>query len=605
MFRQGDPKGTFLKVPEKRLPRLWLVTIPLFAVALYANALRNGFVYDDVAQVVMNPWIKSIGNIAAVFTSGAWGFSGDVGNYYRPLMHIFYMLVHSVFGLNPLGFHLFNILLHAGNSALVFFLTSRLLPEEQAEVKYEQKERRLSFFSTSSLSSTLFLSPPFIAALLFASHPIHTEAVSWIGGIPDLSFTFFCLTSLYVYMHLPAARVPSLDRNYLLSLALFFLATLCKETALAFPLVLIAYDHAMREDRPGPLRRIAGYLPFFAVAAAYFLLRFHALGSLAPVKRHAELSTYQYVINVFPLLRDYVVKLLLPMNLSVFYSFRPVSSVLEASAMSAVIFVAVLTALVLIAYKKNKRVFFFLMLMLIPLLPVLYIPALGENPFAERYLYLPSLGFVLLLSLVFRYARGANPKGAAAFGAAICLLLAIYSAATAKRNHVWKDEHTLWQDAVMKSPDAAIAHYNFGLVLYKEGALDKAIAQYQAALRLQPSPKVYNDLAVAYNDIGLTDRAIELFHVAIQLSPNFADAHNNLGVAYIYKGLYEKAVEHLKIAVRLDPSFSGAYSNLGLSYEGLGMREEAISSYQRALQLDADNATARNNLDSLLSGQRM
>jgi tetratricopeptide (TPR) repeat protein len=299
------------------------------------------------------------------------------------------------------------------------------------------------------------------------------------------------------------------------------------------------------------------------------------------------------------------VKLLLPTNLSVFHSFRPVSSVLEASAISAFIFVAVLIALVLIARKKNKRAFFSLMLMLIPLLPVLYIPALGENPFAERYLYLPSLGFVLLLSLAFRSAKGANPKGAAALGVVICLLVAIYSAAAAKRNHVWKDDHTLWEDAAMKSPGAAIAHYNFGLVLYKEGALDEAIAQYQAALRLQPSPKVYNDLAVAYNDMGLTDRAIELLHVAIQLSPNFADAHNNLGVAYIYGGKYEKAVEHLKIAIGLDPSFSGAYSNLGLSYEGLGMKEEAISSYRRALQLDAHNVTARNNLDSLLSGRRM
>jgi tetratricopeptide (TPR) repeat protein len=360
----------------------------------------------------------------------------------------------------------------------------------------------------------------------------------------------------------------------------------------------------MREDCPGPLRRIAGYLPFLAVAAAYLLLRFHALGSFAPVKRHAELSAYQYVINAFPLLRDYVVKLLLPLNLNVFYSFRPVSSVLEASAISAFIFAALLMALLFIAYKKNKKAFFFLVLILIPLLPVLYIPALGENPFAERYLYFPSLGFVLLLSLAVPSTRGANPGRAAALGVAVCLLVAVYSAAVVRRNHVWANDHTLWEDAVMKSPEAAVAHYNFGLTLYKEGALDKAITQYQAALRLQPSPKVYNDLAVAYNDIGLTDRAIELFHVAIQLSPNFADAHNNLGVAYIHKGLYEKAVEHLKIAIGLDPSFSGTYSNLGLSYERLGMKEEAARSYQKALQLDKDNMTARNNLDSLLSGQR-
>lgn len=564
---------------------LWLFIIPLFAVALYLNALGNGFVYDDIPQVVQNPWIRSFHNIAAIFTESVWGFAGETTNYYRPLMHIFYMFIYALFGLNPLGFHVFNVVVHAGVSLLVFVLASRILGND------------------GSGPGLPALNVAVSAGLWFAAHPIHTEAVSWIGGLPDLSFTFFCLASLLHYMRLPAERMPSFDPYYVMSVIFFSLAVLCKETALFFPFVLLAYDHFVREDRRALWHRVAGYLPFLAVAAVYFLLRVNALGSFAPVKRHAELSAYQYVINALPLLMDYVLKLILPLNLRVFYTFHPVSSLLKAPALFALSFVMVLVVFLFMVHRASKKAFFFVMMILIPLLPVLYIPALGENPFSERYLYLPSVGFILLLALAVKYAKHARPKSSLALAISVSLLIALYSSGVVTRNPVWRSDHTLWEDTVIKSPDAAIAHYNFGLVLYKEGELDRAIEQYQAALQLQPSPKVYNDLAVAYNDMGLPDKAIELLQIAIRTSPDFYDAHNNLGVAYIYKGVYGKAIEHLRIAVRLNPSFSGTYSNLGLSYEGLGMRDDAIRNYRKALQLDANNITARNKLISLLPGE--
>jgi tetratricopeptide (TPR) repeat protein len=569
---------------RRRLPGLWMLIVPLLAIVLYLNTLGNGFVYDDIPQVVQNPWIRGFHNVWAIFASGAWGFGGESSNYYRPLMHIFYMFLYALFGLNPLWFHFFNICVHAGVSLLVFSLASGLLRDDRP------------------LVSPPVLSASVTAGLLFSAHPIHTEAVSWISGIPDLSCTFFCLGSLLLYMRLPAERTPSFVPSYLLSLLLFFLATLCKETALVFPFVFIAYDHFIREDHRALWRRFTGYLPFLALAAVYFLLRVHALGGLAPQKRHTELAIHQYLVSALPLFRDYVLKLILPLNLSVFYTFHPASSVLQVPVLLALIFILALVALLFGVYKANKRAFFLFLLMLIPLLPVIYIPALGENPFAERYLYLPSVGFVLLLSLAVQYANKARPKGSLVMTISVCLVIALYSSGVVARNPVWKNDRTLWGDAVIKSPDAAIAHYNLGLILYNEGDLDRAIRQYQAALRLQPSPKVYNDLAVAYNDMGLSDKAIELLESAVRMSPDFADAYNNLGVAYISKRLYRKAIEHLKIAAALNPSFSGTYSNLGLSYEGLGMRDDAIRNYERALQLDPNNATARKNLATLLPG---
>jgi Tfp pilus assembly protein PilF len=581
----GNRESRKTALVRRRLAGFWILIVPLLAIVLYLDTLGNGFVYDDIPQVVQNPWIRGFHNLWAIFTSGAWGFGGVSTNYYRPLMHIFYMLLYALFGLNPLWFHVFNICVHAGVSLLVYFLAAGLLHDDRP------------------LLSPPVLSASVTAGLLFAAHPIHTEAVSWISGLPDLSFTLFCLGSLLLYMRLPAERMPSSDRGYLLSLLLFSLATLCKETALVFPFVLIAYDHLIREDSRALRRRVTGYLPFLAVAAVYFLLRIHALGGLAPQKRHMELTTHQYLVSALPLLRDYVLKLILPLNLRAFYTFHPASSVLQAPVLSAVIFILVLLALLFRVQKANKTAFFIFFLMLIPLLPVIYIPTLGENPFAERYLYLPSVGFVLLLSLAVQYANRARPKSSSIITVSICLVIALYSSGVVARNPVWKNDRTLWEDTVIKSPDAAIAHYNLGLVLYNAGDLGGAIRQYQAALRLQPSPKVYNDLAVAYYDMGLYDKAIELLQIAVRISPDFADAHNNLGVAYISKRLYSKAIEHLKIAAALDPSFSGTYSNLGLSYEGLGMRADAITNYERALRLDANNATARKNLATLLSGE--
>ncbi len=551
--------------------------ICLATFALYFNALSNGFVYDDAGQVLANPWIRSIGSVREIFTSNAWGFAAQGSNYYRPMMHVFYMAAYAVFGLNPWGFHLLNIGIHAGVSVLVFLTARRLLDENEPRS----------------------LSLPLMSGLLFAAHPIHTEAVTWIGGIPELSYTLFCLASFSLYMGLDSESRPSFRAGYLLSLAFFFLAALCKETALVLPAILMLCDHVRRGGNERLRDRMKGYVPFFAVAGVYALLRYHALPSLAPVRRHTELSGYEYFINIFPLLKDYMEKLILPAHLSVFHTFKPVTTILDGPAIAGIFVTLVLLVVLALFHRRSKKAFFFMALMLIPLVPVFYIPALGENPFAERYLYLPSLGFVLLLSLGVRSLTGAKPRSSVFVWFAVCIVVVIYAAGVIGRNPDWKSEHTLWEDAVQKSPDAPIAHYNFGLILYGEGDFERAIEHYQAALRLKPSPRVYNDLGLAYGSVGLSESAIETFESAIQLNPEFAEAHNNLGVAYIGKGMYARAIEHLRIAVRIKPGYSAAFNNLGLSFQRMGDTEEALKNYRIAVQLDPASTTARNNLEAL------
>ncbi len=211
----------------KSIPILILLSV---SFAVYFNALAGDFVYDDEIQIVENLWIRDIRNIPAIFFKGVWSFQSEtVSNYYRPLMHIVYMLNYHLFGLKAWGFHLVNILIHCGVSVLVFLVIRRLLPEHRA------------------LVSPAYLSPPFMAAMLFALHPIHTEAVTWISGLPDVAFTFFYILSFYIYVKSKAV----LSGSYLFSVACFAVAALFKEPALTLPVILLAYDYIFREERAG------------------------------------------------------------------------------------------------------------------------------------------------------------------------------------------------------------------------------------------------------------------------------------------------------------------------------------------------------------------
>ncbi|MGD0884816.1 MAG: hypothetical protein ABSA46_08080, partial [Thermodesulfovibrionales bacterium] len=177
-----EPKGnTVLSDPmRKRIPALLILIIFLVCFAVYFNALSNDFAYDDTDQVLKNHWIRDVQYIPDIFSKSVWSFQGEtaISNYYRPFMHLIFMLNYYVFGLRPWGFHLVNILFHAGVSILVFVLASRLLRASSNASRLKEK----GFVGS-------LLSPPFLGAVLFATHPIHTEAVAWVAGIPDLSYT--------------------------------------------------------------------------------------------------------------------------------------------------------------------------------------------------------------------------------------------------------------------------------------------------------------------------------------------------------------------------------------------------------------------------------
>jgi len=554
----------------------YAIIILLISFAVYSNTLYNNFVFDDIPNVLENHWIKDIRNVKEIFSTHLAGFNnGYSTSYYRPVIQLIYMFNYHIFGIAPWGFHFINILLHAAVSVVVFLIASRIF--------YAQQRIR-SLFSI-----------PFLVALLFATHPIHTEAVSWVSGVMDLSFTFFYLLSLYCY-------ICSYDERpfrgaLFLSVVLFFISSLCKEPALTLPLLLVAYDGFFRKKEAYATVHIKRYVPYIFVSAVYLLMRISALKGIAPSKSFQELSTFQYVINVFPLFVNYLKKLVLPLELSAVHPFSPVSSILEPNCLLSIL---VTIGIGILAYwmRKRKTVLFGLSLIVIPLLPALYIPGIsGEGAFAERYLYLPSVGFVLVLGYLYGCVLERTGTRAALLAIVPIGLIVIYSIGTVERNKVWKDSYSLWSDTLKKSPRSAVAHEYYGYALYSQGRLDEAIEQYRIALSLNPQRvDSHINLGVAYALKGWTDQAIAQYKSGLTLRPGDAEGHMNLGLAFLAKEQIEDAVGECSMALGSNPNSAGAHNCLGIALTAKGLMDKAIYHFQEAVRLDPNNINYRNNL---------
>lgn len=510
--------------------KLQILIVIATSALVYLNTLGNGFVFDDNDQVLGNPWIRDLKFIPKIFTTSVWAFKPEYsrgGNYYRPLMHVFYMLGYAISGLRPWGYHLINILFHVCSSVLVFLLATLLIRDKAVVSKG--------------------LSIPLMAAVIFAVHPIHTEAVAWVAGIPDLSYSFFSLLSLYLYIR----SENRFNRYYFISVSAFFVGTLCKEPALTIVALLIAYDLLLNKNKAGPSFLFKRYIPFILAASIYFGIRYFVLSGMVPARGgHSEYGLY----DLFVILGTYLGLLLLPYKMQIIYSFRPVESLLEMRMLVALLVIASTTALYYFWFRKDRLALFCLLFIMIPLTPSFYLTAIsGPSLLAERYLYLPSVGYAVLLSLFI--SRMWDSKATVAAVPAFLVLTVLFSAGTINRNADWKDDFSLWSDMLKKSPENATAHDNLGSVYEKRGQYGLAEAEFLAALKGYPiEADAYKNLGITYKMMGRLDESISAYEEFLKVKPGDADAHNDLGTVYIKKDDLKRAKEQFQIAASLNPS---------------------------------------------------
>jgi protein O-mannosyl-transferase len=348
---------------------LQLLLIVLCALIVNVNTLFNNFVFDDTWQVLENSWITNIRYIPKIFCHEATHVEQmATPNYYRPLMNIIYMTNYYVFnGLKPWGFHLVNVLFHIGVTILVFLIASNLFHDN----------RPTPFIP--------FISIPLMSALIFAVHPIHTEVVAWVACVPELSFAFFCLLSLNFHMR----SLNNFDGGHIWSLAFFGIAIFCKETTVTLLPLLALYDYMYRTGKLDLRRYVMRYAPYVTIVGIYLVLRFNALSGVVPMRRHLELNSFEVILNITTLFSQYLEKLILPINLNAYYVFHPVHKISDPIFLFSLAIAVAFASLSYALFKKNKTAFLGLMIIIIPLLPVFFIWGLGENTFAERYLYFP------------------------------------------------------------------------------------------------------------------------------------------------------------------------------------------------------------------------
>jgi protein O-mannosyl-transferase len=566
-------------IPGQRTPAwLPLLVVAAVSVAVYANTLANGLHVDDQYQIVTNPWVKSLRNLPAIFSSGVWDFDGRVSSYYRPMMYVLYSLVYAVAGTAPWAYHLLNILLHAGTAALAFLIAAEMLGAHDSRHPW-------------------WRSPALLAGLLFAVHPIHTEPVAWAAGVVDLSYGFFYLLALYLLIR-------GRDRlGYVLAaLAAFAAALLSKEPAITLPAVALVY-WAVKDGRQlgvrGLLRMLA---PWVAVSAAYLVLRSVVLGSVAPAVAVISLSPWEYVLTAFALLGRLLRAQVFPAELNFWPVFAPVRSIWSADAGLALLTVGIWGALLVLALRRRAVVpAVALALAVLPLTPLLLLRSIGqglESAFAERYVYLPSFGVVLLAGWAVAALEPRRAQLARALSVGLAALMVLGAAVTVQRNPVWKDSLSLWGDAVSKSPGSGVANLNYGLALISAGQAESGRRYVERGVALTPDlVQRKMERAISYARLGRAKDAILAFHVVLVMDPRSARAHYNLGVLYEEIGETSKAVGEYLTAIALDPAAADAHNNLGILYFTGGYRDQAMQHLEEAVRLQPKDPAFQANLE--------
>ncbi len=476
------------------------------AFAVYANSLGNGFITDDQFQILNNPAVTGGQSLASTFGSGVWAFLGYRGNYYRPLQFVVYGSIYRAFGPGAFAFHLTMALLHAVNTALVFALARRLLAGRIAAAAW-------------------------IAAAMFAVHPIHTEAVNWIAALPDVLVTTFALAGLTAF----AAQEASPNAwQTVAHCAIYFAALLTKETGVMLLPFYAAYQWMLGARRGFTMYKLAMdnlamYAGMLGVFAAYLAMRAHALGGLAPAQQtFVHLSGAEFAMSAVVLLARYFAALALPVDLNFFHVFHATAGV----SIALLISLAALGGLAWVAARfggRERIALFAMSWMAISIAPALNISGVGQNVFAERYLYLPSVGFAILCGLLWAWLARVRPGWAWPTAAAI---LVVFSMMTVARNRDWKDDFTLLQVTLRQSPDSGYLHNLMAGAWVQRDQFGQALEEQKLAVQYEPRSAVFHkNLGNILLGMDAAAAARE-FAAAIAIQPGSAELHEDLGMAY-------------------------------------------------------------------------
>ena len=623
----------------RTLKILLIIALPLIA---FLNTLDNTFVYDDVFTITDNYFIRDWGNFTALFTNDYFKYSGEVT--YRPVVTFSYFIDYSLWHLNPAGFHLTNILLHAVNAVLVYLLVSAIFRSHTAS---------------------------FLTSILFALHPILTETVNGISYREDLLTTTFFLSSILLFVQSAIVRQSAHDkvcnpqskiRNYLYPLSLFsYLLALCsKEMAITLPLIVFLLDWLLGDKTRIKKNIINYYIGFILVSGFYLFLRFIWFHN--PVENQLTYPDNSFLVSLLTMPKifcSYVKLLFFPMHFNAEYIIAHTKTPFANTFILSIIFLGVIGVITYRFYHHSRRLFFFMLWFFVTLAPMMNIMPIA-NIMAERYLYLPSVGFCAILayisiglwrqvyvfiffentphpnllpqgerelfpllppfpndhltsthplmegvgegdefpsSFVSKRFLGISPLFKTVLITCLVLILVIpYSLATIKRNKIWINPFIFWSKTVEDSPNSSRAHNNLGMIYLQKNKTDLAICEFQASIALESDPEYHHNLGMAYQKKGMKEEALQEYYRVLAVNPNSALTHNNMGNILIDKGRFDEGILKFKEAIRLKPSYYDAHYNLGLAYFKKGLLDASIGEFELAIHYEPDHAEAHSCL---------
>jgi protein O-mannosyl-transferase len=599
--------------------------IVLVTLAVYWPVTTFQFLsYDDPDFVTANSHVQ-----AGLTANGfLWAWHSEVARNWHPVTMLSHMLDCQLFGLNPGGPHLVNLLWHAANAVLLFYLLQRM-------------------------TGALWRSA--LVAALFAWHPLHVESVAWVAERKDVLSTFFWFAATFAYVRYAeqsASAGPRRGLFYGLALLLFAVGLLCKPMLVTLPFTLLLLDYwplkrwtfPTREKpkaksralpaRASPSLLLLEKIPFLVLSAALCVITYSVQQRGGAVLGVNNLSVHSRADNALLSYVRYLGKMFWPQNLAALYLRAGDWPPWEVAA--AALGLLAVSALVVAQLRPRPYLAVGWFWYLGTLVPVIGLVQAGMQSMADRYTYIPFVGIFLIVSWGGAELAQAGRRPVFAFAAALVALTACL-AVTSRQLTFWKDSETFYQrmidvmpgnymahynlgnlysleqrtndafaqfsDALDAEPNYADAHNNLGGLLLASKRYDDALAHYRTALRLDPNfIRYFNlanalaDAASARHDTNEFAQAVQTYRQALQLNPASSQAHHNLGLTWQAQGRDPEAVSEFQDAVRLDPTFEDAQLSLAAALSRAGQFDQAAAHYRAVTQLEPDRFDAWNSL---------
>jgi protein O-mannosyl-transferase len=568
-----SPADAPLAAPPRGRIALAAGVIAVAAAGVYWNSLGCPFVFDDQPTIVGNPSIRHLWPPGPVLwpPAGAGGASG------RPLLNLSLALNYAAGGLDVRGYHAVNVLLHALVALVLFGVVRRTLLARPAER-----------WRASSLMVA------FVAALLWAVHPLLTESVTGVVNRAELLAALFFLLTFYGFIR--GVQSPAASRRWLgLAVAACLLGMASKEWMVSAPLLVLLYDRtfvagtfraAWRRRRPW----------YWALAGTWL-----ALGLVMAASHHRNdtvgfglgVSAWSYALTQCFAIVRYLRLSVWPHPLVLDYGRYLVPG--WAAVGPQALLLAALAAATAWALVRRPAAGFLGAGFFALLAPSSSVVPLVTQTVAEHRMYLPLAAVIVAAVAAVQAAAGRRGL------VALLALAAGLGGLTVRRNRDYRSEFAIWSDTVAKWPDNARVQLRLGILQFEAGRIDAAIADYRRALRLEPdNPDALRSLGHALYDTGRLAEAIDCYRAALRLRPDLAEVHNNLGVALVRIGRLPEAMAHYEAAIRLKPDYDKPHNNLGIALLQLGRTGEAAAQFEAAVRLNPDFADAHMNLGNVL-----